>query len=420
MKYIQQHAAQRAVPTLHRCPFEDFQDQIERRVEKRLLFDPLTTPIKVTGEHAFVPPDFSSGDQRGPCPGLNALANHGYIAHNGITTFVEVTAAINQVFGMGIDLATILATMGTVWAGNPLSIDAGFSIGGPTSANHDIFGDIFGLLGTPQGLIGSHNLIESDSSNTRDDLYVTGDNYKLHMEKFMTWYNMTSGDYSMDDMAKRAKIRFDETIASNPYFYYGPVTGLVSRNAGYLFPARMFRNYSSENVEGVLTKDIIKNFFAIYGDEGSFEYKQGWETIPENWYRTPVEYGLVPLNLDLIDWITKYPELASIGGNTGTVNSFTGVDLGNFTNGLITVDTLLKNNNLLCFAFQIVKFASPNILSGFFSTIDVPLEMVTKALAVPLLSLDCPAWDDLNRGGEPIWEKLQELFPGAAKSGFAL
>ena len=43
-----------------------------------------------------------------------------------------------------------------------------------------------------------------------------------------------------------------------------------------------------------------------------------------------------------------------------------------------------------------------------------------KALAAPLLSLDCPAWDDLNSGGEPIWEKLQELFPGAAKSGFAL
>jgi len=54
---------------------------------------------------------------------------------------------------MGIDLATILATMGTVWAGNPLSIDARFSIGGPTSANHDILGDVFGLLGKPLELL---------------------------------------------------------------------------------------------------------------------------------------------------------------------------------------------------------------------------------------------------------------------------
>lgn len=70
--------------------------------EKRLLIDPLTTPIDgeqyssvvwpisnipttVTGDHSFIPPDFSAGDQRGPCPGLNALANHGYIGRNGVT-----------------------------------------------------------------------------------------------------------------------------------------------------------------------------------------------------------------------------------------------------------------------------------------------------------------------------------------------
>lgn len=40
----------------------------------------------VTGEHAFVAPDFASGDQRGPCPGLNALANHGYIPHDGVVS----------------------------------------------------------------------------------------------------------------------------------------------------------------------------------------------------------------------------------------------------------------------------------------------------------------------------------------------
>jgi hypothetical protein len=27
-----------------------------------------------------------SGDQRGPCPGLNAMANHGYLPHNGVAT----------------------------------------------------------------------------------------------------------------------------------------------------------------------------------------------------------------------------------------------------------------------------------------------------------------------------------------------
>jgi len=61
---------------------------------------PLTTPkfdaeaqyVDTTGEHAWKAP--GETDQRGPCPGLNALANHGYLPHNGIGTvdqFIDAT-----------------------------------------------------------------------------------------------------------------------------------------------------------------------------------------------------------------------------------------------------------------------------------------------------------------------------------------
>jgi hypothetical protein len=63
-------------------------------------FLPLTTPkfdakaqyVDTTGEHAWKAP--GETDQRGPCPGLNALANHGYLPHNGIGTldqFIDAT-----------------------------------------------------------------------------------------------------------------------------------------------------------------------------------------------------------------------------------------------------------------------------------------------------------------------------------------
>jgi hypothetical protein len=32
------------------------------------------------------------------------------------------------------------------------------------------------------------------------------------------------------------------------------VTGLIARNAGYIFPGRLFRNHSAENPEGTLSK----------------------------------------------------------------------------------------------------------------------------------------------------------------------
>jgi hypothetical protein len=50
---------------------------------------------------------------------------------------------------MGLDLALILGIMGTVWTGNPLSLNPGFSIGG-TGKNQgadNILGNLLGLLG---------------------------------------------------------------------------------------------------------------------------------------------------------------------------------------------------------------------------------------------------------------------------------
>lgn len=55
--------------------------------------------IDVTGAHAFVPPNFAAGDLRGPCPGLNALANHNYLPHNGFASVAQFVQATNQ----GID-----------------------------------------------------------------------------------------------------------------------------------------------------------------------------------------------------------------------------------------------------------------------------------------------------------------------------
>lgn len=50
---------------------------------------------------------------------------------------------------MGIDLALILGAMGTIWTGNPLSLDPGFSIGGTVArdGSDNILGNLVGLLG---------------------------------------------------------------------------------------------------------------------------------------------------------------------------------------------------------------------------------------------------------------------------------
>lgn len=51
-----------------------------------LTFDPNDQYVDVTpgSEHEFQSP--GPNDKRGPCPGLNAAANHGFLPRSGITT----------------------------------------------------------------------------------------------------------------------------------------------------------------------------------------------------------------------------------------------------------------------------------------------------------------------------------------------
>lgn len=126
--------------------FEKLQHDIKGRLEKRFLFDAMTTPVDVNGDHAFQPP--ADGEQRGPCPGLNALANHGYVSRDGIVSLAEVVSAINEVYGMGVELALVLGIMGVVWTGDPISLDPSFSIGKNDTAVHNALDDLQGILGT--------------------------------------------------------------------------------------------------------------------------------------------------------------------------------------------------------------------------------------------------------------------------------
>jgi hypothetical protein len=86
-------------------------------LKKRVTFDPASQYTSTTGAHAFVPPNFAAGDVRGPCPGLNAAANHGYIPHNGVGTMGDFVNGTNEAYGMALDLGGFLAVYGSVFDG---------------------------------------------------------------------------------------------------------------------------------------------------------------------------------------------------------------------------------------------------------------------------------------------------------------
>ena len=197
----------------------------------------------------------------------------------------------------------------------------------------------------------------------------------------------------------------------NPYFFKSPVSGILGQTAAYSFIWRLMANHTPECPEGYLNQDVLKSFFAISGNVTSnFQYQQGYERIPDNWYRrSPAnEYTLAFFAEDLVAMASKYPQFLSVGGNTGTTNSFTGLDIGNLTGGVYNAQNLLQGNNAVCFAFQSLQILAPDTLSNLFSSISSALSQLTSAISTAINPLGCPQLSSLSYNNF-------SLYPGYSK-----
>lgn len=208
--------------------------------------------------------------------------------------------------------------------------------------------------------------------------------------------------------------RFQQSINENPYFLVAPFSGVVVQPAAYTFIYRYMGNKSAENPEGLLTGDVLKSFFAITGDDGNFTYTPGHEQIPANWYtRNKLDpYGIVQLSTDTNVMALQHPEFLVPGGNTGTTNSFVGLDFENLTGGLYTLDNLAKNNNALCLGLELTVQFLPDTLRGLVSDVTGALNKLVPSLQTATDTLGCPQLQDLD---EAQFQADMDKFPGASK-----
>ena len=57
-------------------------------------FDAKDQYVSIEGEHAYAAP--GEDEIRGPCPGLNAAANHGYLPRSGVASIEETVRGMNK------------------------------------------------------------------------------------------------------------------------------------------------------------------------------------------------------------------------------------------------------------------------------------------------------------------------------------
>lgn len=195
-----------------------------------LTFDPEDQLVSTTGEYAYQSPAVS--DIRGPCPGLNAAANHGYLPRSGIVSLEQTVSGLGALYNMSPELAAALAAYAIAIDGNV--VEGVWSIGGPLPT--DLLTGA--ILGTGQGLSYSHNNYEGDGSIGRNDAYINhGDAHSLNITKFTQVYAVGGKEdrYTLDKFVSRFEAVQDQSIAENGYYFTGAFSTVVVVPAAYNF-----------------------------------------------------------------------------------------------------------------------------------------------------------------------------------------
>lgn len=171
-------------------------------------------------------------------------------------------------------------------------------------------------------------------------------------------------------------------------------------------------NHSEEYPDGYLDRQTFASFFGVEGDnEDNFVVRQGWERIPDNWYKRPLddEFSIPDFLVDVAEHASYYPRLLSFGGNTGEVNTFTGLDVGNLTGGVFNTATLLEGNNLECLALQSAMAAGPDFLGSLFTDVEKALTPLADKVVQLLAGKACPQLQAYHT-------ELFDKYPGYTKS----
>lgn len=103
------------------------------------------------------------------------------------------------------------------------------------------------------------------------------------------------------------------------------------------------------------------------------------------------------------------PELIRLGGNTGSPNSFTGVDVDDLTGNVLNAQNLLEGNNLMCLALTAALQGTPDLLGGLVGNVLLAVKKLAAVLDPVFAALNCP---EITKYDSTVFK----AFPGAGSA----
>lgn len=279
---------------------------------------------------------------------------------------------------MGYDLSLILAVIGVLQDGD--IVTEKLSIGCDATSRTATLG--LGLLGRQPGL-NSHSRFETDASLTRNDFSThNDDNYSFNGTLFARMKDVADrvggGSFNQAALAAYRSQRYDESVAENPNFFFGPLAILLYGASSFVY--ELFAPYGSE---GTADLTSISSFFGTSRD-ASGTWRAVPERIPDNWHNRRAPYTLDLGVKQILAQYQPYPKM--FGGNIGT-NNFNALNFGLIRDGKLASTASIKDTT--CLLFQLATTQIPNTLA---QVVALPLNLLnwaTRKLAPALVNAGC-------------------------------
>lgn len=122
-------------------------------------------------------------------------------------------------------------------------------------------------------------------------------------------------------------------------------------------------------------------------------------------------YNIPFFTVDSIRALVLDPIFFSIGGNTGKVNTFAGINPANVSSGVFNLQNLKDPKNFRCFAFQLATQSQPDLLEGIYTNVTPAMNKLQQAASKLTQGLGCPKLKKLQYGQEGL-----AAYPGYSKS----
>ncbi|KAH9814571.1 hypothetical protein DFH28DRAFT_1167055 [Melampsora americana] len=315
-------------------------------------------------DHPFRPP--GPTDQRGGCPGMNIMANYGYIPRNGIATVTEMISGMEEMLGFGPDIAAVIVALGFIASFDITTLKT--SIGQTDSRTN---GPLSSLFGTAPGFLFKRSLIINSKWMDRclvwmvilpngDTNHFDSDHWKKHKQLAMDRYD---GLMTAKFWGEARFMQYTDCRNNNPQCQWA----IGQQAHAYIAGAFITNTMASADIHGNAgSPDVesIQTFFGII-EHPNGTYSQGYGKLPASsdgyWYRRE------PLTFD---WVLK------LGGSNNCLRSlilYSHIQLnleeimGNLVNGIQDLTDLrnVVESGVTCWILEQARDTKDNRYDGF-------------------------------------------------------